>query len=212
MEVNLFLAEHDCVMEKEFSLSDGKELLKLARKSISFAMASAARLSETTEKKRFQEKRGCFVTLNTFPDKELRGCIGYPYPTMPLWNAVIDAAAQAAFKDPRFPPLKAEELEKVLLEISVLTLPEEIKGNNKELPEKVQVGEDGLIVQMGGRSGLLLPQVPREFNWDSEEFLKQCCQKAGLPPAAWMQSDCKAFKFQAQVFSEKTPEGEVEEH
>tara|TARA_Y100000310_G_scaffold336351_1_gene420618 strand:+ start:886 stop:1485 length:600 start_codon:yes stop_codon:yes gene_type:complete len=199
-------------MEKEYSLADGKALISLARKSISYALASRARLQETTDKKRFLENRGCFVTLNTFPEKELRGCIGLPYPVSALWNAIIDAAASAAFRDPRFSPMQASELDKVVLEVSILTLPKEIKGKKKDLAEKIECGEDGIIIQKGERSGLLLPQVATEYNWDAETFLDHCCQKAMLPKSAWRQADCAVFKFQAQIFSEKAPDGEVEEH
>jgi uncharacterized protein (TIGR00296 family) len=198
-------------MDSEFSLADGKELLKLARKSIAYASATGARLRETTEKKRFLEKRGCFVTLNTFPEKELRGCIGFPYPVMPLWSAVIDAAAQAAFNDPRFPPLQAEELEKVLLELSILTLPQEIRCEKKELPEKIEIGKDGLIVKKGARSGLLLPIVPVTYKWDSETLVKQTCIKAGLHEGAWQSAETQVFKFQSQVFEEASPDGEIKE-
>ena len=199
-------------MEKKYSLADGKELLELARKSIEYSLASGAGLRETTDKKRFLDKRGCFVTLNTFPEKELRGCIGFPYPVKPLWNAVIEAAAQAAFNDPRFPRVKASELEKIVLELSVLTVPQEIKAQKSAILDEIQVGEDGLIVSKGSHSGLLLPQVAKEYSWNTETFLKQCCVKAGLPEASWQMSDCKIFKFQAQIFSEKEPGGEVEEH
>ena len=199
-------------MKKEFSLEDGKELIKLARKSIGYTSASGKKLSDTTEKKRLLEKRGCFVTLNTFPDKELRGCIGFPYPIMPLWSAVVEGAAHAAFNDPRFPKLQASELDKVVLEISVLTLPEEISGGKSGIAEEIIVGQDGLIVKKGGHSGLLLPQVAQEYSWSAETFLDECCRKAALPPGIWRQADCSVFKFQAQIFSEKEPNGEVEEH
>lgn len=198
-------------MEKGFSLADGKELIKLARRSISYISATGARLVEATEKKRFLEKRGCFVTLHTFPEKELRGCIGFPYPIIPLWDAIIDAAVQAAFNDPRFPQLQSSELEKVILEISVLTLPEEIKGDKRELPEKIEIGKDGLIVKRGARSGLLLPVVPVTYKWDSETLLEQTCIKAGLPEAAWRSAETRVFKFQSQVFEESSPNGEIKE-
>lgn len=198
-------------MAKEFSLEDGKELIKLARKSIEYASASGARLSETTEKKHLMENRGIFVTLHSFPKKELRGCIGFPYPILPLWNAVIDAAVEAAFNDPRFPPVQSKELEKIVLEISILSLPEEIKGDRIMFPEQIKIGEDGLIIQKGPRSGLLLPQVATEYSWNPETFLENCCSKAGLPTNTWKQKDCKVLKFQAQIFSEKAPGKEVEE-
>jgi AmmeMemoRadiSam system protein A len=198
-------------MPKEFSLADGQELIKLARKSIAYTSASGKRLSETTEKKRLLEKRGCFVTLNTFPNKELRGCIGFPSPVLSLWNAVIDGAVQAAFNDPRFSKLQANEIDKVLLEISILTLPEEISGGKSGLAEEIVIGEDGLIINKGGRSGLLLPQVAREHNWSAETFLDECCRKAGIIPGSWRQAGCSVFKFQAQIFSEKEPNGKIEE-
>ena len=199
-------------MGKEFSLADGKELIKLARKSIEYFSATGVRLKETTDKKRFFEKRGCFVTLNTFPKKKLRGCIGFPYPVLSLWNAVIDGAINAAFRDPRFEPVQAAEIDNVLIEISVLTLPEKVKGDKGELPEKINVGEDGLIVKKGSRSGLLLPQVATEYSWDAETFLDECCHKAMLSPGSWRHADCQVSKFQAQIFSEKEPKGETEEH
>lgn len=199
-------------MQKEFSLADGKELIKLARKSVGYTSASGKKLSETTEKKRFLEKRGCFVTLNTFPGGELRGCIGFPYPVVSLWNAVVEGAAHAAFNDPRFPKLQASELDKVVLEISILTLPEEISGGKSGLAEEINVGQDGLIVKKGGHSGLLLPQVASEYSWSPETFLDECCRKASIIPGSWRHADCAVFKFQAQIFSEKEPDGEVEEH
>lgn len=198
-------------MQKEFSLADGRELIKVARKSIDYTSASGKRLSETTEKKRLLEKRGCFVTLNTFPDNELRGCVGFPYPVLPLWNAVIEGAMQAAFNDTRFSRVQANELDKILLEISILTVPEEISGGKSGLAEDIVIGEDGLIIKKGGHSGLLLPQVAREHNWSAETFLDECCRKAGVVPGSWRQKGCSVFKFQAQIFSEKEPNGEIEE-
>ncbi len=199
-------------MSTEFSLSDGKELIGLARKSIEYFSATGSILNETTEKKRFLEKRGCFVTLNTFPDKKLRGCIGYPYPTMSLWKAIARAAAGAAFHDPRFSPVKVDEFDKVVLELSVLTLPEEIPGKRDELLRSICIGQDGLIVKKGQKSGLLLPQVAEEYNWGQEEFLCHCCEKAALPPSMWRHSDCSVFKFQAHIFEEDSPKGEIKEH
>ncbi len=199
-------------MNEKFSLKDGSELIALARKSIRYTSASGKKLSEKTGKKRLLEKRGCFVTLNTFPDRELRGCIGFPYPILPVWSAIIEGAVQAAFNDPRFPKLQASELDKVVLEISILTLPEEITGGKSGIAEDIIVGKDGLIVKKGGHSGLLLPQVASEYSWSPETFLDECCRKASIIPGSWRQAGCSVFKFQAQIFSEKEPDGEVEEH
>jgi hypothetical protein len=153
-----------------------------------------------------------FVTINSVKrgEKELRGCIGYPYPTDPLAKAVIESAINAATEDPRFYPLTLKDLDTVVLEVSVLTPPQKIEAKTpKEYPVKIRVGEDGLMVEKGMFKGLLLPQVPIEWNWDTEEFLCQCCVKAGLSPDSWLLSGTKLSKFQAIIFEEKTPKGEV---
>ena len=155
---------------------------------------------------------GVFVTISSVKrgEKELRGCIGYPYPTDPLAKAVIESAINAATEDPRFYPLTLKELDMVVFEVSVLTPPQKVEAKTpKEYPVKIRVGEDGLIVEKGLFKGLLLPQVPIEWNWDTEEFLCQCCVKAGLSPDSWLLSGTKISKFQAIIFEEETPKGEV---
>lgn len=194
------------------SLKQGKTLVKLARKSIEYTVASGGRLREVCSDKALLAERGVFVTLHSYPEKELRGCIGFPYPVKQLWNAIIEASVEAALHDPRFPQVKGEELEKIALEISVLTVPEEILGERKGIPEKIEIGKDGLIIQRGPRSGLFLPQVATEQGWEAEEFLENCCLKAGLMENMWKSSETKVFRFQAQIFSETEPKGEIEEN
>ena len=155
---------------------------------------------------------GAFVTINTIKHgkSQLRGCIGYPYPTNPLVEAVIDAAINAATQDPRFYPLQTSELNDVVFEVSVLTPPEPVKVDNpRDCVKKIKVGQDGLIVEKGFYKGLLLPQVPVEWGWSEEEFLCQCCLKAGLPPDSWLTKGTKLYKFTAIVFGETKPNGEV---
>jgi uncharacterized protein (TIGR00296 family) len=158
----------------------------------------------------FKRKSGVFVTLTTHPGDDLRGCIGYPEPVAPLIDALTDSAVSAASRDPRFPPVRPGELDSIKVEVSLLTPPEEIEVEKSvELPSKVSVGDDGLIVQRDGARGLLLPQVPVEWGWDAEEFLSQTCMKAGLSPDAWHKPGTRLFKFQAEVFSEVEPRGEI---
>lgn len=158
----------------------------------------------------FKRKSGVFVTLTTFPDDDLRGCIGYPEPVAPLIEALRDAAVSAASRDPRFPPVRENELKRIRVEVSLLTPPEEIKvKKQREFLACVNVGKDGLIMQRGWARGLLLPQVPVEWGWDAEEFLCQTCIKAGMTPDSWLQEGTKCFKFQAEVFSEDKPGGSV---
>ena len=200
-------------MSFELSLEEGKFLIQLARSAVKehLEKGKAIQPPKETPKKLF-EQCGVFVTINSVRngDKELRGCIGYPYPTSPLVEAVIDSAINAATQDPRFYPLSLDELSKVVFEVSVLTPPEPVEVKNpKEYLSKIKVGEDGLIVEKGYYRGLLLPQVPVEWGWCEEEFLCQCCIKAGVPPDSWLTKGTKIYKFKAIIFEEETPMGEV---
>jgi uncharacterized protein (TIGR00296 family) len=201
------------VMSFDLTLEEGKFLINLARNTVKqyLETGKTSNPPKETSKKLF-EHCGVFVTINSLRDgeKELRGCIGYPYPTNPLVEAVIDSAINAATEDPRFEPMSLSELSKVVFEVSVLTPPEPVKvANPKDYLNKIKVGEDGLIVERGPYKGLLLPQVPVEWGWCEEEFLCQCCMKAGLPPDTWLTKDAKIYKFKAIVFDEQTPNGEV---
>jgi uncharacterized protein (TIGR00296 family) len=158
----------------------------------------------------FSKKGGVFVTLSTHPGGELRGCIGYPEPAYRLADALKDSAVSAAARDPRFPPVTADELDLLTIEVSLLTPPLEIEVDDpSQLPSNITVGQDGLIVESGSGRGLLLPQVPVEWGWDAEEFLSQTCLKAGLRADAWLMPGTKVFEFQGEVFSEERPRGAV---
>jgi uncharacterized protein (TIGR00296 family) len=159
----------------------------------------------------FHEAQGVFVTLHTFPDHELRGCIGIPLPVMPLQDALIESA-QSVTRDPRFPPLQVTELDAVLIEISILTKPERITVKDpKEYLAQIIIGRDGLLVEHGVYKGLLLPQVPVEQAWTIEEYLSHACMKAGLSPDAWFEKTTKISTFQGQIFTEVKPHGHVKE-
>lgn len=198
-----------------FNLTDeeGKFLIQLARQTVQTFLDTGEKNKppKTTPKKLF-ENCGVFVTINTLIDgrKELRGCIGYPYPTNPLVEAVIDNAINAATQDPRFEPLTLDGVKKVVFEVSVLTPPESVTVDKPEqYVDKIKVGEHGLIVENGFYKGLLLPQVPVDWGWCEEEFLCQCCMKAGLPPDNWLAKGTKVYRFSAIVFEEETPSGKV---
>ena len=194
-----------------FSLSDGEFLVKTARKTIESYLANGERLAIDAGEK-FRKKLGIFVTLESHPKKELRGCIGYPYPTEPLITALTNAAISAAVHDPRFPPVTKKEFEKLIVEITVLTEPKEIKVNDrKELPSKITVGKHGLIIEYGPFSGLLLPQVAVDYRWSSEEFLAEVCWKAGLSPDMWLDKHALVYSFEGQIFAEESPNGKIAE-
>ncbi len=182
-----------------FSLGQGRQLVKLARSSI---------FSEPIKTDSFEERRGVFVTLSSYPSRELRGCIGFTEPIFSLRQAVVKAAKAAAFEDPRFSPLADDE--RFTVEVSVLTVPELMDAAKPEdYLGRIRIGRDGLIVVQGRHSGLLLPQVFPEWGADAKKALDMTCSKAGLPKGAWKGKDCRVYKFQAQVFSEQEPEGEI---
>ena len=183
---------------------DGDYLIKTVKKAINEYIINNHKIDVPNDCPEYlKENLGVFVTLNE--NKELRGCIGYPEPVEQLINAVIDVGISAATADPRFPKLQEEELGKIEIEVTVLTKPEIIRVSNpSEYPEKITIGEDGLIVEKGFYKGLLLPQVATEHNMDSKEFLSNTCMKAGLDYDCWLNDDVKIYSFQGQIFKDES--------
>ncbi len=178
-----------------------RDLLSLARRALEarFRGEPPPRLG-SDRAEAFGQVRALFVTLRR--SGELRGCIGTLSPEGDLSRMVPRFALRAAFEDPRFPPLTAEELDECEIEISVLTPPQPVED-----PEAIEVGRDGLIVEARGQSGLLLPQVATEWGFTRERFLAEVCRKAGLSPGAWREPGARLWSFQAEVFAEG-PEAE----
>ena len=171
------------------------ELHAIAKKAIEAGLTSGASISrgkETTSPK-LKEPRGAFVTL--YRKGELRGCIGQIVPRMPLAEAVAAMAQEAAFRDPRFTPVRANELDDLKIEISVLTPLKKINS-----ADEIEVGKHGIMIVRNGSAGLLLPQVATEYNWDRNEFLEHCCLKAGLPRNIWQDKQTEIYIFSADVF------------
>jgi uncharacterized protein (TIGR00296 family) len=165
-------------------------------------------------KDKFNDKYGAFVTLNRYniSGNPLRGCIGYIEPKFSLYDVVHRVSIQSAIEDPRFPSVTLEEMDNIVIELSILTPPELLMVNNPEdYGDKIVIGRDGLIAERGWQRGLLLPQVPvdHDRNWDVETFLKHTCQKAMLPADAWKNFDTKIYSFQAILFEEESPRGEI---
>lgn len=173
------------------------QLLLIARQSIE-AWFDGRRVewSLDTLDEALRSPSGAFVTLSERTG-DLRGCIGSIEPVAALAQAVSLSAINAAFRDPRFPPLQEEELPGIHIEISVMS-PIVVVADVGE----IEVGRDGLIVSRAGRAGLLLPQVATEYEWDRDTFLRQTCIKAGLPADSWRSRDCRIEKFSAEVFGE----------
>jgi len=189
--------------------SDGEMLVKTARAVVTEFLKTKNKMKLDQDfEESFSSNAGVFVTINH--QSNLRGCIGYPLPDKKLYNALQEAAISAATEDPRFPSVTFEELDQITFEVSVLTPPQEIEVLDPlEYPSKIKVGRDGLIVKSGFNSGLLLPQVPKEYGWNEEEFLGHTCEKAGLPKEQWKKKDTTILKFEGIVFKEQSPGGSV---
>ena len=190
--------------DTQLSDSDGVFLVKTARMAVTEFLSNGKRMKlESEREKKFSFNSGVFVTLNNADG--LRGCIGFPMPDKKLSHGIIDAAIAAATEDPRFSPVKINELNEIVFEVTVLTPPVEITVTDPmEYLEKIKVGRDGLIIRNSFSSGLLLPQVPVEYGWNVEEFLQHTCEKAGLEKDTWKNEKVKIEKFEGIVYKEKT--------
>jgi uncharacterized protein (TIGR00296 family) len=200
----------------EFSLEDGKMLIQFARDNIEFFLKNNRKIPVPDFiKQKFSDNYGAFVTLNKYNvmGNPLRGCIGYIEPTYSLYEVIHRVSLSSAIEDPRFPSVSLDEMDMIIIELSILTPPKLLEVNDpKEYLDKIVIGRDGLIVEKGMRRGLLLPQVPVDHgrNWDVEEFLNHTCNKAWLAADEWNDiKNTKIFSFQAILFEEKEPRGEV---
>jgi uncharacterized protein (TIGR00296 family) len=193
------------------TIEEGIELVKLARMSVESYIKKRKIINSPIKS---NKKSGIFVTvyhLDTYnSQKNLRGCIGYIIPLKNIYDSVIAAAINAATKDLRFSAISERELEEVIFEVSVLTKPSLIRVDNSDVSlNKIVIGRDGLILESVYGSGLFLPQVPVEQNWNVREYLTNLCYKAGAPSDAWLLPDSKLYAFRSIIFREKLPNKEI---
>jgi AmmeMemoRadiSam system protein B/AmmeMemoRadiSam system protein A len=191
-----------CLLDNEkgesqmFTKEQKKALLHLARASLKEYLDSHQKIDVEEDDPSFQQHLGAFVTLREHG--ELRGCIGNLVSKQPLYATIRDMAVEAGTGDPRFLPVRKDELPSIEIEISVLSPLEKIDD-----VKKIRLGEHGVLVRSGFHSGVFLPQVASETGWTKEEFLSALCsQKAGLPPDAWKDKSTDLYIFTAEVFSE----------
>ena len=193
---------------QNISDDDGTILVKMARTVVTKYLTNNTKILDHDFKEKFSFNAGVFVTIN---DKSgLRGCIGFPFAIKKLSDALTDAAISASTEDPRFSSIRQNELNNLVFEVTVLSDAEEISTSSpEEIIQEVKIGRDGLIIEKDSQSGLLLPQVPVEYNWDVVDFLNHTCHKAGLPNGSWKDKDTKISKFQGIIFREILPNGEI---
>jgi len=193
----------------DFSDEDGTFAVQTARNIIEEWVRSRNIIKPRFPDK-FNEMGGVFVTISKYPGHDLRGCIGFPEPVYTLAKALSEAAISSASYDPRFLPMKSKELDDVVVEVSLLTPPKLLDAETpSEYPKQIEIGRDGLIAELGVSRGLLLPQVPVEWGWDAEEFLEYLCNKAGLSPSSWLDPRMNIYSFQAEIFIEESPRGNI---
>lgn len=200
----------EIIEPEELTLEDGTFLVKLARESVEkYFLRETPDFSKVPDK--LKRRGAAFVTIDRIvgAKKQLRGCIGYIEPIKPLYITVYETALAAAFEDPRFPSIIPRELPFLIYEVSVLSSIKRLEAEPSERPNRVKIGKMGLIAKRGYASGLLLPQVPIEENWNAEEFLMYTCLKAGLHSDCWLDENVEFYYFTARVFAEEYPGGPV---
>lgn len=201
-------------MFRPYSLEEGTFLVRLARAVVEkYLTTGRIEVPESVFPKLLSDNYGVFTTIESIHgDKyELRGCIGYPEGYRNTLYATVFSAIGACCQDPRFPALRREELASVIFEVSILNPLNLLEVDPRKYPEIIEVGRHGLVVKRGPYSGLLLPQVPVEECWSPEEFLMHTCIKAWLPGDCWLDKKTKLYIYEAQIFREKSPGGEVYE-
>ncbi|NPA13298.1 MAG: AmmeMemoRadiSam system protein A [Aquificae bacterium] len=188
----------------EITPEEGRGLVKLARMAIQEYLTKGIKIDLVEVPYESWKKKGAsFVTIEKSPTHQLRGCIGSIIPHQPLYKDVIDNAISAATSDPRFPPLTPEELDDVIIKVSILSFPQPLEYKDPyDLLEKITPFRDGLIIKYGNHQATFLPDVWEELP-DKKLFLSHLCQKAGLPADCWLTLPIQVFVYHTKVFSEE---------
>jgi uncharacterized protein (TIGR00296 family) len=201
----------------ELTLEEGFYLVRLARRAVEEYLKNRTRIApRDVPSDKLLRPGMTFTTLEALDSKTgkttLRGCIGFLAPIRSLAEVLIDSAIEAATGDPRFPPVELWELDRIIVEVTVLSEPVILRVESREeMPRSITIGRHGLVVEKGLFRGTLLPVVPVEYCWDEETFLAETCLKAGLKPDCWLDPSTRIYYYEGRVFREKTPRGEVYE-
>jgi uncharacterized protein (TIGR00296 family) len=195
---------------QQITLQEGQKLVQKAREAVELYLSNYQK-PQALAGSIFEKNFGVFVTLNSYPDMELRGCIGFVNPIKKLGESVIESAIAAATNDFRFDPIQKEDLNKIVFEVSVLDKPKLLVCPPEKREQKIKVPKDGLIIEYGGFSGLLLPQVAAEYKFSPKQFLEAVAQKAGLPARMYLSSSANIYTFGARIFYEESPKGKIKE-
>ena len=190
-----------------FSNEDGIRAVRIAR-SVAEA-ETQGNLTDPEFSDVFKELSGVFVTISEYPSGNLRGCIGYSEPVVPLAESLVKSS-RAACHDPRFMPLTLEEAKACTFEVTKLTTPAELKFNNvDEMLNQIVLGRDGVIMEYRGNKAVYLPQVATEQGWTKQEMMFSLSEKAGLHRGAWTYKGTRIWTFHGEIFKEVSPCGDV---
>lgn len=187
---------------------EGRAAVHLARQAAEAEASGAEFDLPPAPSALFESPGGAFTTVLEHPSLELRACIGYPMPVMPLWEAVA-ASAVGAVHDPRFPELTPAEARGCVFEVTLLGSMKDISGTPEEIMDAIVIGRDGLNLNIRGYRAIFLPQVPVEQGWDTRQYLEFLCRKAGVPRDAWKEPDAVLETFPGEIFEETAPGGPV---
>ena len=196
-----------------YTIKHGEELVKAARHAVELCLMSPNFKTSMLESHLggFKERHGVIVTIQHYPTMTMRGSMGFPKPTGAVRHLVIEAAVAAAIEDPGYVPVSHMEFEDIVISVDILSMPEPVKGTPDAKKRKIKIGRDGLMIEYGFRTGILLPIVPIEGRWTKDQFLEALCKKAGFDEDAWKRSDYSLFRFTSQTFRELSPRGPTEE-
>ncbi len=195
------------------TINEGKDLVKAARATIELFLKNPnfnkELILDSLKEKGLDKMYGLFVVLSHYPTNELRGYAGYSKPLGKLKEYVIDAALASAFTGSRFVPVSHKELNDLLIEVNILSDKIRMHGDWRRRQKSIDIGKDGIMVEYGMYKALLLANVAVKQGLSPAEFLEEVCIKANIPKEYWKQPKVKIYKFETQIFKEKTPNGEI---
>lgn len=194
-----------------YNAEEGEQLVNAARSSIELFITNPHFHKSTVKDtlSSFEKPHGLFVTLEHYPTKSIRGSMGFPRAVASLGESLVDAAIAAAFEDARFVSVSRHELDDLLIEVSILSALTKVTGTERKRLEAIEVGKDGIMVEYGFKSGLLLPEMALQSKWSKKQFLEEACKKAGIHHNYWSQPNVSLYKFETQTFREEEPRGKV---
>lgn len=194
-------------------MDEGRELVSAARNSIELFLRNPHFTKSLVKKSMspFRKRNGVFVTLRHYPTKELRGMSGFIEPMQDVGELVVDAAISAAFEDRRFIPISINELQHLIIEVSIISNPQQLTGSKLARSKAIELGRHGLILEYGTRKGIVLPRSYAKFHESKKHMLEEACKSAGIGTNLWAQPMIKLYKFESTIFAEETPEGNVVE-